>query len=88
MTALFNTEGGVSGSAGCNTYGAGFSRDDGEITIETPITTLIACEQPIMDQETQYLQALTQAETYELGHETLELRAADGALLVSFREAD
>jgi heat shock protein HslJ len=88
LTASFDTEDNLSGNAGCNTYNAGFSRDDGEITIEQAATTLMACDPPVMEQETQFLQALTQAKTYELGHETLYLRAADGALLVSFREVD
>jgi len=89
LMALFETEDDrLSGQSGCNTFTTSFSRDGDEITIETPALTLMACDQPVMDQESQFLQALEQAHTYELGHETLYLRAEDGALLVMFREAD
>lgn len=89
ITALFeNLEDRLSGNAGCNTYTTTFSRDDGSITIDPPAATMMACEEPVMEQEAWFLQALEQAATYELGHETLYLRAEDGALLVMFREAD
>lgn len=89
ITALFEgADDRLSGSAGCNTYMTSFSHDGDEISIETPATTRMACDQPIMDQEVQFLQALEQASTLELGHETLYLRAEDGALLVVFRDAN
>jgi heat shock protein HslJ len=88
ITAVFDTDDAVSGNAGCNTFNAGFSTDGDEITIEQPAVTMMACDQPVMDQETQFLQALTQAVTFELGDETLILRDADDAMLVWFREAD
>lgn len=78
----------ISGNTGCNTYGADFTRDGDEFQIGPPMMTLIACDQPVMDQEAQFLQALERAQTYELGHETLYLRAEDGSLLVMFREND
>jgi heat shock protein HslJ len=88
LMALFETEDDrLSGQSGCNTFTTSFSRDGNEITIETPAITLMACDQPVMGQEAQFLQALEQAHTYELGHETLYLRAEDGSLLVMFREA-
>jgi len=89
LMALFETEDDrLSGQSGCNTFTTTFSRDGDEITIETPALTLMACDQPVMDQEAQFIQALEQAHTYELSHETLYLRAEDGSLLVMFREAD
>jgi heat shock protein HslJ len=88
ITAVFNDEGSVSGNSGCNTYGADYEVDGDSITIGQPISTLIACDQPIMDQEFAYLQALVQATTFELGEDTLTLHAADGALLVSYVTTD
>ena len=41
-----------------------------------------------MEQETRFMEALEQAATYELGHETLYLRAENGAILVWFRDID
>lgn len=84
MTAVFGDDDSLSGNAGCNTYNTSFETDDDSITIQPAATTRIACDQPIMDQEFAYLQALTQAATFELGEDTLTLHAADGALLVSY----
>ena len=45
---------------------------------------MMACEQPIMDQEAQYLAAIQQAATYNIQGTRLELRSADGALQASY----
>lgn len=87
MTAVFDDDDQLNGNAGCNQYMTSFSTDDDSITIEPAATTRMACDQPIMDQETAYLMALEQAATFELGETTLYLRGADGALLVSYRIA-
>lgn len=88
LTAVFGDDGMVNGSGGCNTYSAGYETDGETMTIEQLISTLIACDQPIMDQEAAFLAALQQTATFELGEDTLTLHAADGALLVSFESAE
>jgi len=88
MTAVFAEDGMVNGSGGCNTYSAGYETDGDNMTIQQAISTLIACDQPIMDQETAFLAALQQTATFDLGEDTLTLHAADGALLVSFEDAE
>jgi heat shock protein HslJ len=90
LTALFESEDDrLSGQSGCNTFTTSYSRDGEEMTIETPIAmTLMACDQPIMDQETMYIQALERTATFELGDETLILRSEDGTMQVWFKDAD
>jgi len=58
ITAIFASEGTLSGSAGCNNYSAGYTVEDGQIEIQQPISTLRACTQG-MEQEAAYLEALT-----------------------------
>lgn len=87
-TALFDTDERLSGHAGCNSYMTSFSRDGDSISIEPAALTQMACDQPIMEQEARFMEALEQAATYELGHETLYLRAENGAILVWFRDID
>lgn len=86
LTAVFNTDDNIAGNGGCNTFGADFTRDGNDIDIKPIAGTMMACDQPIMDQEAQFFQALERATTFELGHETLYLRSDDGALQVAFRE--
>jgi heat shock protein HslJ len=87
LTANFGADGNLSGSAGCNTYNASYTVDGDKISIGPAATTMMACDQAIMDQEQQYLTALSTAATYRVDGSKLELRTADGALAVSFVKA-
>jgi heat shock protein HslJ len=84
VTAIFGADGKLTGNGGCNTYNGTYTLDGDKITIGPLATTRMACEQAVMDQETAYLNALAKASTYTLGKGTLELRDADGALLVDY----
>ena len=84
VTAIFGADGQLSGSAGCNTYNAPYTVDGNKIKIGMAISTMMACEQPVMDQETQYLAAIQTAATYKIEGSKLELRDATGALLASY----
>ena len=54
-TADFRADWKLSGSGGCNQYNAEYTTTSSNgITITQPITTLMACAEPIMQQETQY----------------------------------
>jgi heat shock protein HslJ len=58
ITAAF-ADGQVSGSAGCNSYSAPVSSDGGQnLTVSPIISTQMACSEPIMDKEIEYLTAL------------------------------
>lgn len=85
---IFDTDDNVSGNTGCNTFATGYSRDGDSMSIDLPASTMMACDQPIMDQEAQFFRALEQVASYELGHESLYLRAEDGSTLIWFRDAD
>ena len=87
LTANFGADGQLSGSAGCNNYTASYQTDGSKISIGPAATTQKACEQAVMDQETQYLAALATAATYRIDGSKLELRTADGALAVTFQKA-
>jgi heat shock protein HslJ len=53
------SERGVTGNAGCNTFGGDFNyTNDGSITVGNLITTRMACEEAVMQQETAFLNAL------------------------------
>ena len=87
LTANFGADGKLTGSAGCNNYTASYQADGNKITIGPAATTMMACEQAVMDQEQQYLAALATAATYRIDGNKLELRTADGALAATFQKA-
>jgi heat shock protein HslJ len=81
ITAVFDEQD-ITGSAGCNSYTASYSTQDGQISVGPAATTRMACPAG-MDQETAYLEALQQSSTYQvLGQQlTLSNEAGDGALI-------
>jgi heat shock protein HslJ len=88
LTAVFNSDGALSGSAGCNTYTATYETSGNHIKIEPVVATFKMCADPagMMEQEAQYLKALATAATYRLDGSQLELRTADGALATTLKK--
>jgi heat shock protein HslJ len=89
ITAAFELEGRVSGSAGCNRYTAAFAKDGAGIEISSAATTRMFCAAPegVMEQEATYLALLAQAASFGSAGTVLELYGSDGALLVSYERA-
>jgi heat shock protein HslJ len=65
ITATFK-DGQVSGSAGCNSYFGSYDASGADISFGVIAQTEMACMDPegVMDQETEYLGYLAQAQTY------------------------
>ena len=82
-TARFE-DGKVSGHAGCNTFNASYEITDDRISMGPAMTTRMHCAKPdgIMDQEQEYLAALSRARVFELTDNGLKLRDANGSLQV------
>jgi heat shock protein HslJ len=86
ITAVFDQQGTLAGSAGCNNYTAAYETDATSISIGPAASTRKFCAEPegIMDQESQYLAALETAATYRIDGDRLELRTDDGALVANY----
>lgn len=83
LTAVFTADT-VSGSSGCNTFTGGYTLNGEQITVGPLAGTMKACEQPIMDQETQFLAALqAPGLTVEPSGGTVTLRDSSGAAQVT-----
>ncbi|MGW8225878.1 MAG: META domain-containing protein [Anaerolineales bacterium] len=85
ITAYFDEDGNVSGTAGCNNYSGSYKVEGEQITIELGPLTMMFCEQPegTMDQETAYLQALDSVATFRiLGDEMVMLNEAGQEVLI------
>jgi heat shock protein HslJ len=86
VTAQFNTDGTLSGSAGCNQYHGTYTTSGSSITIATPLaTTLMACDGPVMDQENAYLTALGAAKTFTIRGEQLTLADANKTTVLTYQ---
>jgi len=84
LTADFDATS-ISGSGGCNTFGAEYSAADGSISISAVTSTEIGCETDVATLESQYLEALRRSTVVELEPGSLTLRDDTGAAQVTFR---
>lgn len=70
----------ISGSSGCNTFTGSYSTSGNSISVGQLITTQMACEEDVMQQEQEYLAALSSAQSYTISGSTLTLNHPGGAL--------
>jgi len=82
LTATFTADS-VAGDAGCNTYSGGYTLDGDQVTVGPLASTMKACDEAIMTQETQFLTALQTPATVETTGGTVTLRDASGATQVT-----
>ncbi|MFC1953226.1 DUF4382 domain-containing protein [Chloroflexota bacterium] len=85
ITALFDSASRkVTGSAGCNNYFGEYELIQNELTIKTSIgSTRMACPEPVMGQETEYLEILQNIESYEINGNQLRTMSGNKVLLFS-----
>jgi len=74
-------DGRVAGRASCNRYGASVTSDGDNIAFGAPMTTRMACQPPVMEQERRFLAFLARATQWTRMGDKLTIRTADGASL-------
>lgn len=77
----FNDDGTVTGNSGCNGVGGDYAVQGDQVDFGQFVSTLMACEDPIMAQEGAMHQVLNGTASYNIQGETLTL-AKDGMVLV------
>lgn len=84
-TLAFNVETNrVSGFSGCNRYMGGFSADDQTLSFTQLASTMMACPDPAMQLEQQFIEVLQQAHQWGLTDKVLTLSDQDGKALATF----
>jgi heat shock protein HslJ len=87
ITAEFGADGKLGGSSGCNSYSAAYQVSGSSLTIDEAVSTLMACEEPLMTQESDYFAALSSVAEYAFVGDVLTLRDASGATVLVFAAA-
>ena len=67
VTMDFGTAGKVAGSASCNQYSSGYTLSGEGLTFAKAGSTMMACEQPLRDQERRFLRTLEAVARFEIG---------------------
>ncbi len=86
-SAVFGSDGSVSGGTGCNTYRGGYEVDGATISIGPLRTTHVACPPQLAEQEAGILKALQTAAGFTLAPGTATLLNGDGQLVLSLAAA-
>jgi len=75
----------LSGSDGCNSFSGSYSASGRSFRLTGPLaSTMMACEEPLMNQASAYLAALSQAASYTLENGQLTLLDGAGKALAVF----
>jgi heat shock protein HslJ len=84
LTAVFNPDGRISGSGGCNSYTGTYRETALSISIGPVASTRKFCSKPdgVMAQEAAFFASLTAASTYTTDGAKLKLRTETGATAV------
>jgi len=87
-TALaFDKDGKLSGNVGCNSISGDYTTNGAQINFGQVISTLMACADPLMQQESAVLQMFSGTVKYTVTSNQLTLTSADGAATVRFEQA-
>ena len=86
-TMTFQVTGKVDGTSSCNRYSAPYRLSGEGLTFGPAISTKMACQQPLMGQETRFLQLLARVARFEISSDgALRLVADDGQAIVARRQ--
>jgi len=86
ITAFFDAQKKVSGSAGCNQYTASYESTLNSLFIKAPATTKMSCTEPagIMTQETVYLTTIQGAGGYSISGNMLTVTDGGGQAILTY----
>ena len=86
-TMTFQGTGKVDGTSSCNRYSAPYRLSGEGLTFGPAISTKMACQQPLMGQETRFLELLGRVARFEITADgALRLVADDGQAIVARRQ--
>jgi heat shock protein HslJ len=87
-TALtFDKDGKLSGNVGCNSISGDYTLNGEQVNFGAVVTTLMACADPLMQQESAVLKMFSGTVKYTVTSGQLTLTSADGATAVTFEQA-
>ena len=84
ITLAFDNSGTVSGSSGCNTYSGAYTVSGTSLSISPLISTQMACEPDVADQEQLYLSTLQGAASFDLPAGQLVIFDAGGQEILRY----
>ncbi len=87
VTVLFGADGAVSGRGGCNSFTGSYEVDGEGLSFGPLASTMMACVDPVMEQEQRFHQMLSSAHLVRRDGEQLVIQAEAGGPETRFRRA-
>jgi heat shock protein HslJ len=85
-SVIFGSDGKVNGNVGCNGFSGDYKVDSGKVTFGSIASTLMACADPIAQQEGVVFNVFTNTATFKIDGNTLAVTSADGKSVVVFEK--
>ena len=86
-TLTFNDDNNISGNGGCNSFGGQATFDGVKLNFSDVFSTMMACEQPKMEQEAAFLAAVAKTASYTVEGATLTLLDGSGTAVATLTAA-
>ncbi len=84
-SVTFNDDGGLGGSGGCNVYAGDYTSSGNQIDVaDNLVSTMMACDEPIMTQEFGFFEVLKTASSFAVVDTKLTLSDQAGTALATF----
>ena len=77
----------LQGNMGCNTFGGDFKLTGNQMLFGTMMSTMMACQGPVMDQEQAVLQVFNKSARFEISANRLTITSNDGSSTLTFAQA-
>jgi heat shock protein HslJ len=87
-TINFDSNGQVNGSSGCNSYFGTYETSGDKLTFSEMGSTLMACMEPMMQQETDFFQMMSSVKSYSVEDDVLSLKDESGNTLAELKKFD
>jgi len=81
---IFGEDGQLSGNVGCNSLGGGYTVRGSQITFDQIVSTMMACSEPLMQQEGAVFSMLAGTVTFKIEGSTLTIYDKGGANALRF----
>jgi len=81
----FGSDGKLNGNVGCNSFSGDYKVDGNTITFGPIISTMMACANPIMEQESAVFSVFANSATFKIDRNILTITSADGGSAVVFK---
>jgi heat shock protein HslJ len=81
-TVTIGADGKVNGNVGCNSFGGDYKTSGEKISFSQIASTMMACADPLMQQESAVFTVFTDKATFSMDGSTLTITSADGNTVV------